>query len=90
MPRVVKPKKYKDVTITTSKGRKIYRYEEVGPGKFEFVGGLLPTTPASRQFGPSPAEARELKGRSEPQHVVHRVSPGRAVGEELRRQERAA
>ena len=42
MPRVVKPKKYKDVTITTSKGRKIYRYEEVGPGKFEFVGEVAP------------------------------------------------
>ena len=34
--------KYKDVNITTSSGRKIYRYEEVAPGKYEFVGEFAP------------------------------------------------
>jgi hypothetical protein len=42
MPRVVKPKKYKDVTITTSSGARIYRYEEVAPDKFKLVGVFAP------------------------------------------------
>ena len=42
MPRVVKPKKYKDVTITTSSGTRIYRYEEVAPDKFKLVGEFAP------------------------------------------------
>ena len=42
MPRVVKPKKYKNVTITTSSGARIYRYEEVAPDKFKLVGVFAP------------------------------------------------
>ncbi len=41
-PRVAKPKKYRDVNITTSSWRRIYRYEEVAPGNYEFVGEFAP------------------------------------------------
>jgi pilus assembly protein CpaB len=37
MPRVVKPKKYKDVTITTPSGVVIHRFEEVAPGRFKLI-----------------------------------------------------
>lgn len=42
MPRPVMPKKFKDVTITTSTGTMIHRYEEVAPGKFVYLGQLTP------------------------------------------------
>jgi Flp pilus assembly protein CpaB len=51
-PRVVKPKKYKDVTITSSSGRRIYRYEEVAPDTFKLVGVF------------APEEGRTAKGRA--------------------------
>jgi Flp pilus assembly protein CpaB len=59
MPRAVKPKKYKDVTITTSSGAKIYRYEEVAPDKFKFVGEFAPD---STRNGPVRAAAPPKKG----------------------------
>jgi len=42
MPRAVKPKKYKDVTIRSSNGVRIYRYEEVAPDQFKLVGVFTP------------------------------------------------
>jgi hypothetical protein len=42
MPRAVNPKKYKDVTITTSSGTRIHRFEEVAPDKYKFVGEFAP------------------------------------------------
>jgi Flp pilus assembly protein CpaB len=45
MPRAMKPKVYKDVTITTPSGKRIYRYEEVAPDQFKLVGEFVPDNP---------------------------------------------
>jgi Flp pilus assembly protein CpaB len=52
MPRPVVPKKFRDVTVTTSSGARIHRFEEFAPGKFKLVGIFDPEVTPWRQVAP--------------------------------------
>src|SRR5438067_7184612 len=52
-------RKYHDVFVHTASGTRVYRYEEVRPGDFRFVGEVAPGTPMPR----SEEHTSELQSR---------------------------